>query len=74
MPSPLLTLPFSKKEQNQWRKVTEICQTLLMASVACGQGQIQGVGLGACILPPAIFKNVFYVYNFSMISKLFDST
>ena len=26
-----------------------------------------------CILPPAIFKSVFDVYNFSIISNLFDS-
>ena len=40
----LLTLPFSKKEQNEWHQVTEISQTLLMVSVAYGQGRIQGVG------------------------------
>ena len=39
MPHPLLlTLPFSKKEQNQWCQVTEICQTLLIVFVAYGQG------------------------------------
>ena len=33
-----------------------------------------GVGRGVCIqLPPAIFKNVFDVGNFSTISNLFDS-
>ena len=26
-----------------------------------------------CILPPAIFKNVFDVYNFFIISNVFDS-
>ena len=41
MPSPLLALFFSKKEQNKWSQMTEICQTLLMASVAYGQGRIQ---------------------------------
>ena len=32
-----------------------------------------GVGLKVCIHAPAIFKNVFDVKNFSIISKLFDS-
>ena len=44
-----------------------------MVSVAYDQGRIQGVGWGVCILPPAIFKNVIDVYNFSIISNLFDS-
>ena len=44
-----------------------------MVSVAYGQGRIQGVGWVVCILPPAIFKNVFDKYNFSIISNLFDS-
>ena len=43
-PPPLSTLPFTKKEQNEWFQVTEICQTFLMVSVAYGQGQIQMVG------------------------------
>ena len=46
-----------------------VCQTLLMVSVAYGHGRIQG---GICILPSVIFKNVFDVYNFSIISNLFD--
>ena len=41
-PPPLLTPTFSKKEQRQWCQVTEICQILLMVSVAYGQGRIQG--------------------------------
>ena len=41
--APLLTLPFSTKEQNYWcQVVTEMCQTLLMVSVANGQERIQG--------------------------------
>ena len=43
MPS-LLILPFSKKEQNQWCQVTEMCQTFLMVSVAYDQGRIHWVG------------------------------
>ena len=35
-PPPLLTLLFSKQEQNQLCQVTEICHTLLMVSVAYG--------------------------------------
>ena len=31
------------------------------------------VGWGLCILLPAIFKNAFDVYSFSIISNLFDS-
>ena len=34
MSPPLLTLPFSKKEQ--WCQVTEMCQALLMAFVPYG--------------------------------------
>ena len=46
-----------------------------MVSVACGQGRSKGVESGGvvCILPRANFKNVFDVYNFSLISNLFDS-
>ena len=32
-----------------------------------------GVGRGICMLTPAIFKNVFDAYNFSIISNLFDT-
>ena len=51
-----------------------ICQTLSMISVAYGLGG-RILGLGVCILPPAIFKNVFDVpvCKFSIISSLFDS-
>ena len=41
--APLLTFPFSKKEQNKWCQVTEIYVTLLMVFVAYDVGQIQGV-------------------------------
>ena len=44
-----------------------------MVSVANGQGRVQGVGRGVCILPLAIFKNVFDIYNFSVISNLFEN-
>ena len=41
--------------------------------VAYGQGRIQeGKMRGICIIPPAIFENVFDVGNFSEISSLFD--
>ena len=54
--------------------LTEICQTLLMVSVAYDQGADQGRRMrGMHILPPAIFKNVFDVCNFSIISNLFVS-
>ena len=55
--------------------MTEICQTLLMVPVAYGQGRIERGRMRVCILPPAIFKNVFDVglYNFSIISNLFDN-
>ena len=50
-----------------------VCQTLLMVSVAYDHGRIQGGRMrGICILPSVIFKNVFDVYNFSVISNLFD--
>ena len=39
-----------------------------MVSIAYGLGQIQVV----CILPSVIFKNVFDVYNFFIISNLFE--
>ena len=49
----------------------------IMISVAHGQGWIQGEGWrpgpGVYVLPAAIFKNVLDVYNFSIISNLFDS-
>ena len=37
------------------------------------RGGSRGVGWGVCIFPPAIFKHVFDVYNFSIILILFDS-
>ena len=37
------------------------------------RGGYRGVGWGACILSPAIFKHVFDAYNFSIFSNLFDS-
>ena len=43
MPPLFLTLPFRKKEQNQWSQVTETYQ-LLAVFVAYGQGRIRGVG------------------------------
>ena len=36
------------------------------------RGKSRGVGYGVCILQPAIFKNVFAAYNFSIISNPFD--
>ena len=46
-----------------------------MISAAHGQGQIKGVerGPGIYIFPLAIFKSVLDVYNFTIISNLFDS-
>ena len=68
-------------------QVTEICQTLLMNFViqgeGCGsdekhvksrggsKGKDVGGSMGAFPLP-AIFKNVFDGYNFSIISNLFN--
>ena len=46
--------------------MTEICQTLLMAAVVMARGESKGV-------ESAVFKNVFDVYNFFIISSLFDS-
>ena len=37
------------------------------------RGGSRGVGKGVCILLPTIFKNIFDVYKFSIISNLFDS-
>ena len=54
-------------------KVTEICQTFFLVSIAYGQGRIQGVKMRDMHLPPVIFKTVFYAYNFSIVSNLFDS-
>ena len=68
-----LTLLFSKKEQNQWCQMSEIYWAVLMVSVTYGQDGSRGVGRGVCILPPAIFKIAFDVYNFSIILSLFDS-
>ena len=42
-PSPLLTLLFRKKEQNQRCLVSETCQTLLMVSVVMAKAD-PGVG------------------------------
>ena len=44
-----------------------------MVSVAYGQWLIQGLEWEVCILPPAIFKIVFDVYNFSITSNLLES-
>ena len=52
---PLLTLPFSKKEQNYWRQVTEICQTLSTVFVAYGQRRIQGSKMKGMHLPTSHF-------------------
>ena len=73
MAPPILTPSFRKKEQNYRCQVTEIGLTLLMISVVYGQGQIQGTRMRDMHPPPAIFKNAFDVYTFSMISNLFDS-
>ena len=32
-----------------------------------------GGGCNGCISPPAILKNIFHEYNFSIISNLFDN-
>ena len=37
------------------------------------KGGSRGAGLGVCILLPAIFKNVFDVYNFSIILNHLDN-
>ena len=50
----------------------EICQTLLMVSVVMAKAD-PGSRMEVCILPPTVFKNVFDVYNVSIISSHFDS-
>ena len=59
MPPIHLTLPFSKKEQNEWCQVTEICQALLMASVAYGQGRMQGGRMRRMHPPKSHFQKFF---------------
>ena len=61
---PLLTVSFSKKEQNERCQVTEVCQTLLMVSVTYGHGLIQG-GRIRVFPSQAIFKDVVDKYNLS---------
>ena len=56
---PLLTLLFSKKLQNQWCQVTEIRHTLLMVSVAYGQGRIKGVRMRGMHPPTSHFQTCF---------------
>ena len=54
--------------------MTELCQTLLMVSAAYGQGHPGERMKGKlCIHPPAILKNVFDEYNFSIILNFFDN-
>ena len=67
--SPLLILPFSKNNKIMIPSdpVTEICLTLLMFSLAYGQGRIEGGRLRS--MHPANFKSTFDVYNFSKIFK-----
>ena len=52
--------------------MSEICQNLLIVSVVMARADPKGE-LGVCILPPAVFKNVFDAYNFSIISNFCDS-
>ena len=75
MPCPLfLNLLFSKKKQDYWWQVTEICQTLFMVSVAYGLGdRMRSVEF---MHPPTShFQKCLDVglYNFSIISNFFDS-
>ena len=71
-PSPLLTLLFSKKEQNYRCLVSKTCQTLLMVFVVMAKADPRGRMRG--MHPPTSrFKNVFDAYNFSIISNFFDS-
>ena len=45
----------------------------VMVSMAYGHGRIQRSRMRDMHPPPAIFKNAFDAYNFSIISKFFDS-
>ena len=74
-PPPRLTMSFSKKEQNQWCQVTEICQTLLMVSVPYSQGRNQGGRMRVMHPPTSHFQKCFCctVYSFLIISNFFDS-
>ena len=71
-PSFLLTLLFSKKEQNFWCLMSEICQTFLMVSVVMAKtdpgGRMRGMHP-----PTSRFQKCFDAYNFSVISNFFDS-
>ena len=58
---PLLILPFSKKEQNEWRQVTETCQAFLIVSVAFGKGgRMRGMQYASFHLP---FSKMFLMYT-----------
>ena len=53
--------------------MTDIYQNLLMVSVAHGQGRILGDEMRGMHPPTSHFQKIFDVYNFSIISNLFDS-
>ena len=67
MPPFLLCLLVNMNNTNGANYVTKICQILLMVSVAYGQGRIHRSRIRDMHPPPAIFKNVFDAYNFSII-------
>ena len=52
--------------------MTEICQTLLMVSVASVQGRILEGRMSGMHLPTSHFQKCFDVYIFSMTWNLFD--
>ena len=54
-----LTLPFSKKEQSYGCQVAETCRTLLMVSVAYGQGRIQRGGMRGMYPSTSQFQKCF---------------
>ena len=53
--------------------MTDICQNLLMVSAAYGQGWILGGEMRGMHFLTNHFQKNFDVYNFSIISNLFDS-
>ena len=62
--APLLTLPFSKKEQYWWCQVTKTCQILLVVSVPYDQGRIQRGRMRDMHSPSSHFQKCFWCIQF----------
>ena len=73
MPPPPFRLCLLVKEQNQWRQVTEICQTLDGFCSLWPGTDLRGYDEGYAFSHKSFSKSVFDVYNFSIISNFFDS-